>query len=219
MDLAKFDVNDSNQHFAQQSQEIRQGPLPYEKRSCNDVCCVITFVLMMIAALVIGAIMISDGKSYYNQVFGDTGSKNDMTGLANVFSTQGGIIVGMFFFSLALAILYMFLLKTFPKCVVYTMIVLIYAIFIALIILGIINQIWWMVITFGITLLLISCMLWCFWDQLKTGIVLLKIAATFLSEKPSAYLAPLYPLFFGIIFFVFWVAAMVAELYWLSLKT
>lgn len=133
-----------------------------------------------------------------------------MSGLASVFSTQGGIIVGMFFFSLALSIFFVLMLKFFPRCMVYSMIGSIFCVYIALIVLGIINNIWWMVIVFAITIVITGIMLWCFWSRIKTGILLLNVATTFLTEKPSAYLAPLYPLFFGILFFVFWICAMVA---------
>lgn len=125
--------------------------------------------------------MLSDGKDFYYSVYQGSGTKTDMSGLASVFSTQGGIIIGMFFMSLALAIGFLFLIKAFPKCVVYTMIVLIYLVFAALIVLGIVNGIWWMVVTFAVSLLLITCMLWCFWGHIRTGIVLLKVAGTFLS--------------------------------------
>lgn len=153
--------------------------------------------------------MINDGRPFYSEVFNKSAG-SDMSGLAAVFSTQGGIIVGMFFFSIALAVIFLLLLKFFPKCMIYTMIGLIFCVFAALIVFGIINQIWWMVITFAITLAITACLLFCFRDRIATGIVLLRVATTFLSEKPTAYLSPLYPLFFGILFFVFWVAAIVA---------
>jgi hypothetical protein len=104
--------------------------------------------------------MINDGRTFYEKTW--TGSQTNISGFATVFSTQGGIIVGMFFFSLVLSIAFMLLLKAFPKCVVYTMITMIYLVFGALIVFGIINAIWWMVITFAVSLLVISCMLFCF---------------------------------------------------------
>lgn len=170
----------------------------------------VTFALIILAAAVIGAIMISDGRQFYYEAFYGSGTKTDMSGLASVFSSQGGIIVGMFFFSIALAMVFVFLLKKFPKCMVYSMIVLIYLVFITLIVLGIINSIWWMVITFAVTLLVMSCMLFCFRDKIRTGILLLEVTTTFMTEKPSVVIAPLYPLVFSIIFFVFWIAAMIA---------
>lgn len=64
---------------------------------------------------------------------------------------------------------------------IYSMIVLFYCVLIALIILGIVNGIWWMVITFGIMILVVTCILCCFKDRILTGILLLKVAADFIS--------------------------------------
>lgn len=135
-------------------------------------------------------------------------SKTDISGISVAFSTQGGIIVAMFFLSIVLAIGYILLIKNFPKCMIYSMILLFYLVLVALIVLGIINQIWWMVITFGVIILITTCILFCFRDRIVTGIILLKVASSFISEKPSVYLAPFYPLIFGIIFFIYWIAAL-----------
>jgi hypothetical protein len=59
-------------------------------------------------------------------------------------------------------------------------------------------------------------MLWCFWSKIQTGILFLQITTSILTEKPSAYLSPLYPLIFGIIFFIFWLIAIIGELAYLN---
>lgn len=46
------------------------------------------------------------------------------------------------------------------------MAILIYLVFIALIIIGIINGIWWMVIVFAVTILITTCLLCCFRSQI-----------------------------------------------------
>lgn len=153
--------------------------------------------------------MINDGRKYFSNVF-DSSSQTNISGISVAFSTQGGIIVGMFFLSLILAVGFIFLVKKFPKCMIYSMIVAFYLILVALIVLGIINGIWWLVITFGVMLLVTSCILFCFRDRIVTGIILLRVSANFISEKPSVYLAPLYPLIFAVIFFVYWIAALVS---------
>ncbi len=139
MAYPKINAQECNQHFETKSKEIRAGPVPSSHRSCNDICCLITFILIVIGAGVIGSIMISDGRQFYHDAFYGTGTKVDISGLASVFSTQGGIIAGMFCLSIILAILFVFLLKMFPKCMVYSMIGLIYITFIALIVVGIIK--------------------------------------------------------------------------------
>ena len=75
-----------------------------------------------------------------------------------------------------------------------------------------------MVITFGIMVLLLACILFCFRNRIKVGILLLQVSAQFLTEKPSVYAAPLYPLFFSIIFFVWWVIALLAVVYTIGQK-
>lgn len=111
----------------------------------------------------------------------------------------------MFVLSLVIAIAFLLLLKNFPGCMVYTMIVLIIILFVALIVLGIVYEIYGLSIGFGIALLILIIVLFCFRDKIKTGILLLKVAADFLTEKPSVYLAPFYPMLMGTIFFAFWV--------------
>lgn len=139
-----------------------------------------TFVLIILATLIIGAIMISDGKDYYKQFY-NRNSQTDISGISIAFSTQGGIIVGMFFLSIVLAIIFLLMVKKFPKCVIYSLIILFYLVLVALIVLGIVSGIWWMVATFGVILLVITCVLYCFRDRIKTGIILLKVAADFIS--------------------------------------
>lgn len=117
--------------------------------------------------------MINDGRQFYNTVYTDNNTNFNMAGLASVFSTQGGIIVGMFFFSLVLAVLYIFLIKKFTRCMVYSMAVLIFIIYAALIVFGAINGLWWMVIVFGLAVVFTALMLWCFWGRIQTGILLL----------------------------------------------
>ena len=82
----------------------------------------------------------------------------------------------MFALSLVLSILYLLLIKRFPGCMIYTMIILLFLIFFALIVFGIITKNWWMVIVFGLTALILGCVLFCFRSRIKTGILLLKMA-------------------------------------------
>lgn len=126
--------------------------------------------------------MIHDGLDFFKTVYYHDGSQSaDISGIANAFSTQGGIIVGMFFFSIAVSIVFLFLLKLFPKCMIYTFIGLIFLVFAALIVFGAINKIWWMVIVFGIAILLTALMVWCCRNKIHTGILLMKVATTFLT--------------------------------------
>lgn len=130
----------------------------------------------------------------------------------------GGVVAGMFVLSLLLSIAFLLLVKAFPKCMIYTMIILIFLALAALIVFGIINQLWWMVIAFGITILGLGCVLFCYRSRIAAGIMLLKMAAQFISEKPSVYAAPLYPFIFGLMFFVWWIVCLISVSYSLYLK-
>lgn len=96
---------------------------------------------------------------------------------------------------------------------VYGMIILTLLAFVALIIIGIVYEIWGLVIAFAILLVVMLIVLWCFWTKLKIGIMLLEVAAEFITEKPSVYIAPLYPLLMGILFFAFWAVSFTAVAY------
>jgi hypothetical protein len=89
------------------------------------------------------------------------------------------------------------------------MILAIFVVYVLLIVFGVINRIWWMVGVFGVMLVLNVLLLWCYWSKIQMGILLLELATTFLTEKPSAYFAALYTFIFTIVFFVFWCAALI----------
>jgi hypothetical protein len=135
----------------------------------------VTFVVIVLAALVIGAIMINDGRAYFSNFDEHTFDPNqlDLQELALVFKNHGGIIAGMFCFSLVLAIVFLLLIKKFTQCMVYSMIILIFLVYAALIVFGIINKIWWMVVVFVIVFAVTALLLCCFWSKLQTGIMLL----------------------------------------------
>jgi len=57
----------------------------------------------------------------------------------------------------------------------------------------------------GITLLIYSCVLACFRNRIKTGIVLVKVATKFMSEKPVIFLTPVIKVVMTVLFAVFWV--------------
>jgi hypothetical protein len=64
---------------------------------------------------------------------------------------------------------------------IYTLTILIYLVFIALVVFGLVYQMWWMVATFAALLLVTTCIICCFRRQILTGIKLLQIASTFMT--------------------------------------
>ena len=121
-----------------------------------------------------------------------------------------GIVGGMLAFTFILAIVFLILVSKFPKCMIYTGLVLaaiiLVALGIALLASGVIIG---AVMIFGL-LALSACLLYCFREQLEQGIVLLKVTGDFLLEKPTVFLAPFFVGIFVVIFFLFWVASLVA---------
>ena len=116
---------------------------------------------MIIATLVIGAIMINDGKDVFIPDAQDP-STGGFAEFATTIRKYAGVIIAMFALSFVLSILYLLLIKRFPKCMIYTMIALFFLLLLALIIIGIYYKIWWMVIAFGISILIMGCLLFCF---------------------------------------------------------
>ena len=136
--------------------------------------------------------------------------------LGEGLSRYAGLVVGMFAFSILLSFIYILLVRMFPKCMVYTVIVLTFVLYIALTVLGFIIQNYY-IAAIGILMILVTAlMLCCCWSKIKIGIQLLKAAGEFITEKPGVYGASLYSLFFGILFFVFWIFAFIAVSYTLN---
>ena len=72
-------------------------------------------------------------------------------------------------------------------------------------IIGIASQNYALAFSMGITLLIYSCVLACFRNRIKTGIVLVKVATKFMSEKPVIFLTPVIKVVLTVLFAVFWV--------------
>jgi hypothetical protein len=115
------------------------------------------------------------------------------------------IILAMIALSVVLAILFLCLLVKFPKCIFYTMLIVGAILIIALSILFFTMG---QYVAGGIGLAILvfyGIFLYCFKDQMMTGIMLLETASDFVMEKPSVFLAPI---ILGIVVFAF-------ELFWL----
>ena len=81
-----------------------------------------------------------------------------------------------------MALMFLFLLVKFPKCI-----------FGFMLILG--------GLVIGALLIIVVC---CSMKRVMTGFALLNVASKFLSEKPSTFVAPIVVLFFIVVFEVFW---------------
>ena len=106
-----------------------------------------------------------------------------------------------------IAIGFLLLLKYFPECMVFCLLSIVPLILIVVMVVTIVEGLWQVALICGFILLISLLLLYCFWQRIKIGILFLKISATFITEKPSVYVAPLYPFIFGKIFFIFWIVS------------
>jgi hypothetical protein len=137
--------------------------------------------MICLAGLIIGAMMINDGRQLNNTINYGNNIIVNMAELTHVFKNYAGIVIGMFCFSLIIAVIFLFLIHKFPRCMIYTMIILIFLVYAALIVFGALYHIWWMVIVFSITLVVNAIVLKCFWGLIQRGILLLQLTTTMLT--------------------------------------
>ena len=114
-------------------------------------------------------------------------------------------IVGMMALSICLSILFVFLSRMIPKCLIYSMIVLTFLVYLAVIILGIVSGNIALAVVFIIILLINALILWCYWDYIQIGLVLLECAGRFITEKPAVYFIAGLCFVLNTIFTIFWI--------------
>jgi len=124
---------------------------------------------------------LANGGTTLSELTRQSSVKTGQSSLGATFAKVAGTIIGMLFLSIFLAIIFVFLCAKFPKCVVYSGIVITFVVYLALIVLGIIMKVWALAIVVLIVALLNACMLWCFRKQIKVGIVLLGISGNFMT--------------------------------------
>lgn len=90
-----------------------------------------------------------------------------------------------------IAYLYVVLLKTFPRPMVYFMIGISLSVIAGLALLGLFTGNTGLFIGMAVTLLIYLLILFCLRKQLNTGIALVSVATNFLSEKASVFITPL----------------------------
>lgn len=115
-----------------------------------------------------------------------------------------GPIISCTILSIVISLLYIFLIKLMPKGMIMTMIFASLGLIGLLCIIGVVTQNYVLAISMGITLLIYSCILFCFRKRIKTGIVLVKVATKFMSDKPVVFLTPIIKVVLTAMFAVFW---------------
>lgn len=122
-------------------------------------------------------------------------------------------ILLMAVFTLILCGVLIIAMSKIPKVIVYGMMVLTCLLIVGGIALGVVLSALPLVIVFGIfgfIWTLFAMIMCCCWrDQLEAAIILLKVTGTFLRNKPSVLLAPIFVMIFSFLFFAFWIVSFV----------
>jgi hypothetical protein len=128
--------------------------------------------------------MINDQRAKFAQKFSRINtvqSDDTLDVIANVFTNYTGVIVGSFGAAFLISIIYILLIKNYPKCMVYTLLIMTFLILLAILIYSLYAAIWGLAIATGISILLFALFLYCVRNQIETGIVLLKVASEFIT--------------------------------------
>lgn len=119
------------------------------------------------------------------------------------------IIAGLILFSIVLSLLFLILLIKFPKPMFYGMCILALLTFLAVTVACFIVQAYPMAIIMLLMILIYACVFYCARDKIPEGIILMKVANKFISQRPSIFLAPLFVMIFVILFEVFWLGGII----------
>lgn len=106
----------------------------------------------------------------------------------------------MILLSIVISIVFLMLLVKFPKPMFYAMIIITFLILLAVVIVSFIAGAIVVGISAMIILLIYGCFLFCVRDKIPEGIVLLRLASSFIAHKPSIFLAPFFMMIFVVIF-------------------
>ena len=134
---------------------------------------------MFFGTIGFGTFLIIGGSSEVWDMMNDT--QEGVTSVAKVMAKHVGPIVGMLVLSNALSVIFIFLTKTFPKCMFYSLMGLTFLVYVAIIIIGFVAGSIGLSILFIILLLLNICILYCFWEYIQIGIKLIECAARFIT--------------------------------------
>lgn len=165
---------------------------PVANRVCNDVGCVVFFFVLLGAFIAGGA--------YYISLKGDIKMTNDL-----YVSQYAGEITVCLVIALVLSFVYVFLVKLMPKVMIYTLMVLSMAILLGLAIFGFAMGQLGIAIPFLVIFIVYALVLMCLRKKIDMGIILIKVASQFLSEKWGVFIAPIIKVVFNVLFTFFWI--------------
>lgn len=120
-------------------------------------------------------------------------------------SKYAGEIAVCLLIALVLSFAYVFLIKLMPKVMVYFLIVFSMAVLLGLGIFGFAIGSIGFALPFLITFVIYGIVLLCLRKKIDMGIILIKVASQFLSEKWGVFLAPIAKVAVNILFSFFWI--------------
>jgi hypothetical protein len=155
------------------------------------VGCVVVFFVIL------GA-FIAGGAYYINE----KGSIN----VDNFYVSQyAGEIATCLLISLVLSFLYVFLIKLMPKAMIYFLIAFSMVLLLGLVIFGFAIGSLGFALPFLIIFIVYAIVLFCLRNKIEMGIILIKIASQFLSEKWGVFISPVIKIVANILFSFFWI--------------
>lgn len=168
----------------------------------------IIFLLVLGAFFGIGVMEISD----YNAMSRVNAEQGMLKDDALDFSKFAAVIAAGIGSSVAISFAYVFLLKAFPRPMVYFMIVLSLSVLGGMALIGLFIGNLGLFIGMGVTFLIYGLVLFCLRKKIDTGIALVKIATKFISEKLQIFLTPLVKLVLTFLigaFYIYSLSAMI----------
>lgn len=116
---------------------IKAGPV--EDRSCRDSLCLIVFFVFLGSFIGLTGYFVSEGSKNFDELTIPDSIKNNEDSIGAIFVQIIPQVIVMIFVSIFLSILFVILTVLYPKCVVYTGIIVTFLTYIALIVLGIVT--------------------------------------------------------------------------------
>lgn len=187
--------------FKGNGNSYRNGPV--ENRRCTDICCLVTFFLLLLLFIGYGAYLIhsfsvvsSELKHYQPR----------LSELVSVGTSRFAILcIGMPIASLLLLIGLLLMAKSHPKCLVWTIIGVSLSIMLALAIVGYVIGAIAVGVSFTVAFVLYCLLLCCcLRPQINTAIALVKCTGVFLSENAKIYLIGITIGILAILFVLYW---------------
>lgn len=202
--------------FRLRSYNYRNGPV--SERPCRDVCCIVVGALLLGSFVALGCYTIFEGTRMWQKAVQDNQSIPpillDRNPIASTLATSLGttaIAIGaMIALSALSSIVYAWLMLRFPRCMVFTVIILV-----GIMLAGIAaccfvyngNAVGMIVVVmFVVWVLVISC---CYRRYITATITLAKIAAHFITQRPETLAASAIMLTCALVAGLFWATQMI----------